>query len=136
MIGIIAKILTGGLTGQILEAWKLYREGKTTEAEFEAKVQVASKEAEARMEEAWSKSASEMMESIQTTVRSSKELQRAFVLVLFSQLFVLVWYQLGTSAYEIISGSRWPAPVASIEWAYLLIAAMIGAGPWVFRKGK
>ena len=134
MIAIIAKILTGGLTGQILEAWKLYREGKVSEAEFESRVAIASKEAEAKVEEAWAETAAKVTSSVQSTVRASQVIQRAYAIVLFIQLFVLVWYQLGAPAFTIITGAAWPAPMASIEWAYILIAAMIGAGPLVYRK--
>ena len=131
---IIGKIISGGLTSQILEAWKLYREGKVSEAEFESRVKISGKEAEAKIEAAWAEASSKITESVQSTVRASPVIQRAYAIVLFLQLFVLVWYQLGVPAYQVITGVPWPAPGASIEWAYLLIAAMIGAGPLVMRK--
>lgn len=134
MINTIISILTGDITGKILEAWKDYTAGKTSEAEFESRVKIASKEAEAKAQQAWAEASVKLTESVQSTIRSSKVLQRAYAIVLFIQLFVLVWYQLGVPAFTIITGAVWPAPMASIEWAYLLIAAMIGAGPLVYRK--
>jgi hypothetical protein len=128
------KILSGGLLDKVIDTYALYRKGEITKAEFDAKVKIASKDAEVEIEKAWAKAVSEVTESVQVTVRSSVIIQKAYAIVLFLQLFVLVWYQLGASAFTIVTGAVWPAPMASIEWAYLLIAAMIGAGPLVYRK--
>jgi hypothetical protein len=46
----------------------------------------------------------------------------------------LFWYQVGAPAYQVITGTAWPSPGISLEWAYLLVAAMIGAGPLVMRR--
>ncbi len=134
MFKFLTKILTAGLLDKALEAYELYKKGQISQSEFESRVAIASKEAETKIEEAWAETAAKVTSSVQSTVRASQVIQRAYAIVLFIQLFVLVWYQLGAPAFTIITGAVWPAPMASIEWAYLLIAAMIGAGPLVYRK--
>lgn len=138
MIGVIAsvvgKILTGGLVDKIMEAYRLHQQGKVSEAEFESRVKIAAGDAAAKVEESWAEASESIARATQQTLRASPVLQRAFAVVLFLQLFVLVWYQLGAPAYHVITGTPWPQPMASIEWAYLLIGAMIGAGPLVFRR--
>lgn len=132
---LIARILTGGLLDKILEAYRLRQEGKISEAEFQSRVEVAAHENAAKIEQAWAETAKSTVAATQATLSSSSVLQRAWGSVLFLQVAVLVWYQVGASAYAVITGGRWPDPGVSLEWAYLLIAAMIGAGPLVLRRG-
>lgn len=133
-IAIVGKILTGGLLDKVFETVKLYQQGKITEAELKNSVEIAAKEAEVRIEQSWAENNAKIVSSIQSTIRSSKVIQKAYAITLFSQVFVLVWYQLGVPAFNMATGAVWPAPGASIEWAYLLIGAMIGAGPLVYKK--
>jgi hypothetical protein len=120
--GILAKILTGGLLDKLLEVYKLRQDGKISEAEFQSRVQIAAEE-----------TAQEATKATQETLGKSAILQRAWASVLFLQVSVLVFYQLAAPAYQVITGVTWPSPGVSLEWAYLLVAAMIGAGPLVMR---
>lgn len=120
--GVIAKILTGGLLDKLLEAYKLRQEGKISEAEFRAKVQIAADEA-----------AAVTAKATHDSLGKSAILQRAWAVTLFLQVSVLVFYQIGAPAYQIITGTAWPDPGLPLEWAYLLVATMIGAGPLVMR---
>lgn len=134
MIAAIIKLLTGGLLDKVLDLGRTYITSQTDRAEFEKQVRIAAQDAEAKAEQAWADAATKITASTQDTLKASAILQRAFSIVLFMQLFVLVWYQVGTPCFEIITGRPWPAPGASIEWAYLLIGAMVGAGPFVFKR--
>lgn len=134
MVKWLINLITGDLLGKVLEGWRLYQQKQISAAEFESRVQIAAEESAAKAQQAWADATAKYAESVQSTVRSSAVIQRGYVVVLFLQLFVLVWYQLGAPAYMVITGSQWPQPMASIEWAYLLIGAMIGAGPLVFKK--
>lgn len=120
--GILAKILTGGLLDKLFEVYKLRQDGKISEAEFQSRVQIAAEE-----------TAQEATKATQETLGKSAILQRAWASVLFLQVAVLVFYQLAAPAYQAITGVAWPNPGVSLEWAYLLVAAMIGAGPLVMR---
>lgn len=134
IIGAAIKIATSGLADKLLELYKLRQDGVISEAEFKSKVEVAKQEANAQVQKAWAEASSKIMESVQQTVRTSPVIQKAYAIVMFMQLFVLVWYQVCVSAFKLATGIEWPAPGASIEWAYLLIAAMIGVGPLVYKK--
>lgn len=120
---IIAKILTGGLLDKLLEAYKLRQDGKISEAEFRARVQVAAEE-----------TAAETAKATHDSLAKSAILQRAWAATLFLQVSVLVFYQLAAPAYQAITGMAWPEPGVSLEYAYFLVAAMIGAGPLVLRS--
>lgn len=124
------KVITGGLADKLLDLYKLKQDGKITQAEYDRDVAIAKQEAEVKLQETSAK----MMESAQQTIRSSPALQRALAITIFMQLFVLFWYQFGVSAFKLATGVDWPMPIASIEWAYLLLAAMIGVGPLVFKN--
>jgi hypothetical protein len=63
-------------------------------------------------------------------------MQRAYVVALVTQLFVLFWYQWGSSAFLLITGKPWPNAGATVEWAYLLLGVMLGAGPLVYGRGS
>lgn len=134
MIGALLQLVTGGLVDRVLKVWTDYRAGKVSEAEFEAKVKIAASETAAKIEQGWAEAASAMTAEVQASVRSSPVLQRAWASVLFLQVAVLVFYQIGAPAYQVMTGEEWPDPGTRVEWAYLLIGAMIGAGPLVFRR--
>lgn len=136
MIKTIIGWVTGGLVDKILEAYRLHQQGKISEAEFQSRVQVASQETASRIEASWAQAAAETAKATQATLAASPVLQRAWASTLFLQVFVLVWYQIGAPAYAVITGSTWPSPGVTLEWAYLLVATMIGAGPLVFRVGR
>lgn len=134
MIGaIIAKILTGGLLDKITGLAESYMKGQVTKAEFEAQVKIEAGKAGVEIEQAWLKAASEQYESFQKSVRSSAVLQRAYAVVMISQLAVLVFYQIGASAFLLATGTPWPSPGTTIDWAYLLLATSMGGGLIVQR---
>lgn len=130
----IASWVTGGLVDKILEAYRIHKEGKTSEAEFEAQVKMSAQETAAKIEESWAEAAADTAKATQATLAKAPILQRAWAAVLFLQVVVLVWYQLGASAFQLITGVAWPHPGISLEWAYLLVATQLGAGPLVFRR--
>lgn len=136
-MSIIASILswiTGGFADKLVDLGKAYMQKQITEAEFEAKVRIAAQEAATKVEASWADALKSTTESVQQTLRQSVILQRAYAITLFLQVSVLVWYQIGAPAFQIITGTVWPSPGVTLEWAYLLIGAMVGAGPLVFKR--
>ena len=125
MIAAIIKLLTGGLLDKVLDLGRTYITSQTDRAEFEKQVKIAAEETAGKVQEAWAEATAKVTASTQDTLKASPILQRAFAIVLFMQLFVLVWHQIGAACFQIITGIPWPAPMASIEWAYLLIGAMV-----------
>ena len=134
MIGAIVKILTGGLVDKVFDLGQAYLNKQISEAEFRSRVEIAAQETAAEIEKSWAQAATDTAKAAQATVKASPILQRAWAATLFLQVVVLVWYQIGAPAFQVITGTAWPNPGISLEWAYLLVATMIGAGPLVLRR--
>lgn len=134
MIGLVVKLLTGGLLDKVLGLYDKYAAGQITKAELDADVAKARIEAETAAQAEFSKMATSIAESTQATIRSSPVMQRAVVGILFLQTVVLFWHQIGAGAYYEITGRVWPSPGISLEWAYLLVASGLGMAAFVFRK--
>lgn len=134
MIAAIVKILTGGLVDKVFDLGQAYLTKQISEAEFRAKVEIAAQETAAEIEKSWAQASTDTAKATQATLKASPILQRAWAAVLFLQVVVLVWYQIGAPAFQVITGTAWPNPGISLEWAYLLVATMIGAGPLVLRR--
>lgn len=134
MINAIVNFITGGLVDKVLDLGKAYLTKQISQAEFEAQVKIAASETAAKVEESWAQAAAKINSSTQSTVRASRILQRAWASTMMLQLFVLAWYQIGAPAYLVLTGTPWPDPGATVEWAYLLLGAMLGAGPFVFKR--
>lgn len=131
----IVNWVTGGLVDKVVDLGKAYFNKEISEAQFEAEVKKAASETAAKIEQSWADAAKSIAASTQETLRASPILQRAWSSVLFLEVAVLVWYQIGAPAFAVITGEQWPAPGVVLEWAYLLIGAQLGAGPFVFRRG-
>lgn len=134
LIGVIVKLLTGGLLDRVADLYESYRAGQITKAELEADVAKARIEAEKAAEAEFAKMAASIAESTQATVRASAVIQRAYAAVMFLQLAVLAFYQIGAPAFQVITGTPWPHPGIVIEWSYALLAVTLGAGPFVLRR--
>jgi hypothetical protein len=134
VINAIVNFITGGLVDKVLDLGKAYLTKQISQAEFESRVKIAAEETAAKVEESWAQAAAKINSSTQSTVRASRILQRAWASTMMLQLFVLAWYQIGAPAYLVLTGTPWPDPGATVEWAYLLLGAMLGAGPFVFKR--
>ena len=135
MLGTLLSWLTGGFVDKLVGLGNAYINKSVTEAQFRAEVEKAAQDAAARTEAAWADASAKIAASTQDALKASPILQRAWAAVLFLEVAVLVFYQLVAPAFTVITGTAWPDPGISLEWAYLLVGAMIGAGPLVFRKG-
>lgn len=134
MIAAIVKILTGGFLDRITDLGKAYFQQKISEAEFRSRVEVEAQATAAKIEASWAQAASDTAKATQATLATSPVLQRAWAAVLFLQVSILAWYQIGAPAFTVITGETWPHPGVVLEWAYLLIGVQLGAGPLVFRR--
>jgi len=135
VIAAIVKLLTGGLVDKVLDLGQAYFRKEISQAEFESRVKIAAQETAAKVEESWAEAAAATAKATQATLAKSPVLQRAWAAVLFLQVTALFWYQVGAPAFYLATGVPWPDPGISLEWAYLLVMAMIGAGPLVLRRG-
>jgi hypothetical protein len=127
--GKAAKMMAGG----VLDLIKQYQEGKITEAQMKAEVEKASIEAMLKVEVAYAEAATEQFKAFQESVRASPQVARAFVVVMVTQLFVLLWAQWGAAAFELATGVAWPAPNATVDWSYAILALCLGGGAFIFK---
>ena len=136
MLGTLLKWITGGFVDKLVSLGQSYFQQKISEAEFRAEVEKASQDAARQIEAAWADASAKIAASTADMVKASPILQRAWAAVLFLQVVILAWYQIGSPAFYIITGTHWPDPGITLEWCYLLIGAQLGAGPFVFRRGS
>lgn len=122
MIASILSFLTGGLVDKIVGLGKAYLAKEVSEAQFRAEV-----------EKALADTAARITESHQETIRQSQAIQRAVVFVTVSQTLVLLLYQIGAPLWPMITGEQFPPPVISIDLAYGIVLAGIGAN-WMARR--
>lgn len=136
MIGAILSWLTGGFVDKLVGLADSYFKKEISREQYEAEVKKAAQETSAKIEQSWADTSAKIAASTGDTLKNSPIVARAWSVVLFLQVFVLVWYQIGAPAFAIITGRAWPSPGVSLEWAYLLVGAMVGAGPFVFKRGS
>ena len=136
MIGTVLGWLTGGFADKLVALGQSYFQKQISAAQYEAEVKKAASEAASKVEASWADASAKIAASTGDMIKSSAILQRAWAITLFLQVAVLVFYQLVAPAFAVITGQAWPDPGVSLEWAYLLVGAMIGAGPLVFRRGS
>lgn len=134
MLSSILSWLTGGFVDKLVGLGNAYFQKQISQAEFESRVKIAAQEASAKVEASWADAAKGISASTNDMLKATPVMQRAFAIVLFLQVFVLVFYQIVAPAFEVITGTAWPDPGVTLEWCYLLIGAMVGAGPFVFRR--
>jgi len=134
MIGVIVKLLTGGLLDKVFGLYDSYLKKEISEAEFRSRVEIAAQDTEKAVETAWADTAAKIAESTQATVRVSPVIQRAWAAGMGMQFCVLMWYQVGAGAFEIYTGVKWPDPGVSLGWGYSLLMTMVGGYAVAFRK--
>jgi hypothetical protein len=133
IIAALSAPVIGKLTDSITDVAKAYFTKEISEAEFRSRVAIATQDAFREVEKAWAEAATKQFESFQQTVRQSPVVARAFAAVIVTQLFVLLWYQWGASAFLLFTGTPWPSAGATVDWAYAILALCLGGGAFVFR---
>lgn len=113
-----------------------YFNKQISEAEFKYRVEIAVQENNAEIERAWADAATKQYAEFQATARQSPVIARAYAAVIVTQLFVLLWYQWGASAFTLITGTTWPSAGATVDWAYAILALCLGGGAFVFRGSR
>ncbi|RZN01679.1 hypothetical protein CWO91_32995 [Bradyrhizobium genosp. SA-3] len=59
-------------------------------------------------------------------------MQKVWGFAIISQLLVLLWHQVGIPAIVALGViTRYPSSGTTVEWAYLLVGALMGLGPMV-----
>lgn len=124
------------IIGGALEAFKAYENKQISMEELRTKLLGIMVGAARDIEVAHADALAKTYASFMDAMKTSKVMQYGWATALYSQIFVLVWSQWAVPllfAYGLL-GIGWRAGT-SAEWAYLLIAGLLGMGPVVLRSG-
>jgi hypothetical protein len=128
--------LLGRLTGVFDAYLKKEITGEQLRAQVLEAVLATIREIEIAQADALAKTYAAFMQAL----AQSKLMQRVWACAVISQLVVLIWHQLGIPALAAIvhlwsPGWSYPSSGATADWAYLLVAGLLGMGPVVLRAG-
>lgn len=132
--GAIAQI-ADGLIGRVTGLFETYIKKQITVEELRAGMVKALFETFSDIEKAHADALAKTFDSFMRTLAQSPMMQRAYVVTLLSQVLVLFWYQFVVPAMTLLFGIKYPSAGTTVEWAYLLIGLLCGAGPLVLRTG-
>lgn len=140
MLSAIASALGGkiidSLLGRITGVFEQYFQQKISMEQLRAQMVTALIESFAEVEQAHADALAKTYASFMQTMAQSKLMQVMWASVVGSQLFVLLWHQFFIPFIVFLGLTKsYPSSGATVEWAYLLLAACLGMGPAVLRAG-
>jgi hypothetical protein len=135
MLTTIITSLAPLLIGKLADAFTAYQNKQITLAELNARVTQALIDGFAEVQKAQSTALEHTFASFMDAAKNSKLMRGVWATVTLSQLAVLLWHQVGISAFVRIFGGEWPSSGSTVEWAYVLVAACVGFGPVVLNRG-
>ncbi|CUT12554.1 hypothetical protein BF49_7142 [Bradyrhizobium sp.] len=123
------------LIGKLADAFTAYEKKQITLAELNAEVQQALMECFSEVMKSQSDALAKTFATFGDIMKNSRLVRVVWAAVVLSQLFVLVFQQIGVPAIVYFGGGHWPSAGATIDWAYLLIVGLCGLGPVVLNAG-
>lgn len=144
MLEMIVSALGGkivdSLFGNLRGALKDFQERKISEAEFKEKLQEALLLSAREVEKDHADLTAKTFESFQQTLRSSPEVQQAWKVLVYTELFVLFWHQwvipFAVMLVRIfVPAWNYPSSGSTVEWSYALLAFLFGSGAMLLRAG-
>lgn len=139
--GPIITAICDGLFGRLESAWEAYVKKEISKDQLLAQMQQALMSTLRDVEVAFYDSLSKTYASFMTALGNSPAMQLAWKIAVLSQLFVLVWHQLvipwiviAVQAYG-YAGWKYPSSGSTIDYAYFLLMALIGAPAIAARGG-
>lgn len=141
-MGIFATLLSGpvlsalvnGLLGPLENIFTQYINKQITKEQLAEKLQEAILATFADVEKSFYDSLTKTYTAFLQTMATNTVVARAWSIVLYSQLFVLIWHQLvipGLATY----GIQYKSSGATVDWAYALVALCVGAPAISARVG-
>lgn len=112
-----------------------YTAGQISREQLEADIKQGILDSFTKISQADAEAISKTFASFMDAAKSSRLMQWTWAIVTLSQLAVLIWHQVGISALSFYTGKTYPSSGSTVEWAYLLVAFCLGAGPVVLRAG-
>lgn len=132
--GPIIKALIDGLMGPLEAIYKDYIAGKITKEQLAEQLQAAILAAFVSVETAYLDSITKTYTTFIQAASQNPVMTRAWSVVLYSQLFVLVWHQMAIPALATM-GVAYKSSGATVDWAYALVALCLGAPAIASRVG-
>jgi hypothetical protein len=123
------------LIGKLADAFAAYEKKQISLAELQARVSQALMECFTEVMKTQSDALSKTFATFGQVLINSRLVRIVWAIVVLSQLCVLLWLQVGISALVYVFGGAWPSAGATGDWAYLLIAGLLGLGPVVLNAG-
>ncbi len=143
-MGLLASLFTGpvltslinGLMGPLESIFHDYIQGKISKEQLQEKLQEAILAAFAQVETQFFDSLTKTYTSFIQAATTNPIMTRAWSVVLYSQLFVLVWHQFVIPAIVALGILKnYPSSGTTVEWSYALIALCLGAPAIASRIG-
>lgn len=131
--GAIISAITGGLLDKVEGAFKSYFEHKTTREQLQAEVHKALLATFAEVEKAYADSLAKTYATFMAAAQTNAAFRNVWVFLTISQSLVLIWHQVGIPFYTFATGIRYPSSGTTVEWAYALVAGLVGLGAYGLR---
>lgn len=132
--GPIISALVGNLLGPLESMFKAYIGGQITKEQLAEKLQEALIAGLVETEKAFLDSITKTYTAFITAAAQNAVMARAWSVVLYSQLFVLIWHQIAIPALATY-GIDYKSSGATVDWAYALVALCLGAPALASRVG-
>ncbi len=128
--------IVDALLGNVRGIFEAYFKKEISEAQLREQLMAAIAKTFSEIEVAHAEALAKTYASFMEAMSKSPIMQRAWSIVVYSQLFVLVWHQMAIP-FIVFTGltAKYPPSGSTGGWAYLLLAACMGMGPVVRRAG-
>jgi hypothetical protein len=141
-MGILTSLFTGpiisaiadGLFGKLEAGWEAYVKKEISKDQLLAQMQAALLATFKDVEIAFYDSLTKTYTAFIQAASANPVMARAWSVVLYSQLFVLIWHQLAIPALATY-GIPYKSSGATVDWAYALVALCLGAPAIASRVG-
>lgn len=127
--------IVDSLLGRVTGVFEAYFNKQITQAELKAQVEKAMLASFTDVEKSHAESIAKTYDSFMRAASTNLLMQTIWAATVISQLFVLLWHQVGIPALTYFTGDKYPSSGSTVEWAYALIAACLGFGPMILRAG-
>lgn len=127
--------IVDSLLGRITGLFESYFKKQISMEELRARLLQALLSTFVEVEKSHADLIAKTFESFQVTMRQSPVIQTVWAWVVYTQLAVLIWHQVGIPAFVKITGTPYPSSGSTVEWSYALIGFMFGAGAMLLRSG-
>ncbi len=139
MFGSIISLLGGpiiqAIFGNVVDIAKAYINKEVSEEEARSKMVLALTAGAAQVEVSHSETLAKTYASFTDAMKGSVLMQSIWGTVVITQLFVLLWHQVGIPALVYFEHGPYPSSGSTVEWAYALIGALMGLGPMIMKTG-